>query len=201
MTYPIVHINGLPGVGKLTIARKLVDLLKSFNAKLVHNHLLIDPAGAVLPRSSNDYQPLRRAIRAAVFDTLVNSSDTFDFVFVFTDFQSSDEIGRSVIEEYRIMATCRGCSFVPVILTCSKEENLRRLVTPERSIHGKLTDLELVSYIQDNQEVHRLPNDPLQIELDVTTLDADAAARLIYTHILDVCVGLNPGLGERAGQQ
>lgn len=30
---PIVHINSFPGIGKLTIARKLVDLLKPFNGK------------------------------------------------------------------------------------------------------------------------------------------------------------------------
>jgi hypothetical protein len=194
MPFPIIHINGFPGIGKLTIARKLVDLLKPFNGKLVHNHLLIDPAGAVLPRSSNDYQPLRRAIRATVFDTLAKSPDTFDSVFVFTDFQSNDDIGHSVIAEYCSMAMRRSCALVPIILTCSKEENLRRLGTTERSMHGKLTDLELVSYIRDNDEVYRFPDGPLQMELDVTNLDADAAARLIYKHFLDVCVELDPGL-------
>ena len=184
MPFPIVHINGFPGIGKLTIARQLVDLLLCFNAKLVHNHLLIDPAGAVLPRSSEDYQPLRRAIRATIFNTLAKSSDTFDSVYVFTDFQSNDEEGTSVIEEYRAMAAHRKCNFVPIILKCSKEENLKRLVTAERSTHGKLTDLELVSSIRDNEVVHLLPG---EMELDITTLDAWAAARLIYTYVLDVC--------------
>lgn len=197
MPFPIVHINGFPGIGKLAIARKLVDLLKPFDGKLVHNHLMIDPAGAVLPRSSSDYQPLRRAIRAAVFDTLAKSPDTFGSVFVFTDFQSNDDIGRSVVAEYRSTAIRRNCTLVPVVLTCSKEENLRRLGTTERSIHGKLTDSELVSYIRDTVEVHRLPDNPLEMELDVTIMDADAAARLIYTHVLNVCVELNPGFGEQ----
>jgi hypothetical protein len=198
MPFPIVHINGFPGIGKLTIARKLVDLLKPFNGKLVHNHLLIDPAGAVLPRSSNDYQPLRRAIRAAIFDTLAKSLDTFDSVFVFTDFQSNDDIGSSVVAEYRSMAMQRSCTLIPVILTCSKDENLRRLGTTERSTHGKLTDSELVSYIRNNSQVHRFPDDPLEMRLDVTTLDADVAARLIYTHVLDICVELNPSLSGQA---
>lgn len=66
MALPLVHINGFPGIGKLNIARKLVELLQQFDAKLVHNHLLIDPASAVLPRSSPNYQPLRRAIRDAI---------------------------------------------------------------------------------------------------------------------------------------
>lgn len=198
MPFPIVHINGFPGIGKLTIARKLVDLLKPFNGKLVHNHLLIDPADAVLPRSSSDYQPLRGAIRAVVLDMLAESLDTFGSVFVFTDFQTNDDIGHSVLAEYRSMAMRRNCSLVTVILTCSKKENLRRLGTTERSIHGKLTDSKLVSYIRDNEEVHQLPDNRLEMELDVTTLDADAAARLIYAHILDVCVEFNSGFSEQA---
>lgn len=187
MPLPIIHINGFPGIGKLTIARILVDLLKQFNAKLVHNHLLIDPASAVLPRSSSDYQPLRRAIRAAVFDTLAQSADTFDSVYIFTDFQSSDEVGSAVMAEYVGMAARRKCHLVPVILSCSKEENLKRLGTTERSMHGKLTDDEVVSGIRTRQEVHRWPDSPLQMELDITELDADMAARLIYEHVVRLC--------------
>ncbi|KAI8721627.1 hypothetical protein NCS52_00304600 [Fusarium sp. LHS14.1] len=197
MSLPIVHINGFPGIGKLTIARKLVTLLAPYNGKLVHNHLLIDPAGAVLPRSSSDYQPLRRAIRDAIFNTLAVSRDTFDSVFVFTDFQSDDDVGRAVMAEYRAMAARRGCTFVPVTLTCGKEENLRRLTSSERALRGKLTDAELVSHIRDNAVVHQSLKDPFQVELDLTELDADAAARMILEHVLKVCVKLSSWLGEK----
>ncbi|KAF4505962.1 hypothetical protein G6O67_006094 [Ophiocordyceps sinensis] len=196
MPLPIVHINGFPGIGKLTIARKLVALLAPYNGKLVHNHLLIDPAGAVLPRSSADYQPLRRAIRAAVFDALATSRDTFDSVFVFTDFQSDDDVGRAVMAEYRAMAARRGCTFVPVTVTCGKEENLRRLASSERSLHGKLTDAELVAHICDNAVIHQSPGDPFQMELDLTELDAHVAARMVYEHVLDVCAELSSRPGE-----
>ena len=114
---------------------------------------------------------------------------------MFTDFQSDDDIGRSALAEYRSMARRRHCTFVPILLTCSKEENLRRLGTTERSLHGKLTDSELLSYFRDNDEVHRLPD---EMELNVTTLDADAAARLIYTHLLDMCAELNAAPGGQA---
>ncbi|CAG9948838.1 unnamed protein product [Clonostachys rosea f. rosea IK726] len=161
-----------------------------FKGKLVHNHLLIDPAGAILPRSSADYQPLRCAIRAAVFDALAVSRDTFDSVFVFTDFQSDDEIGSAVMGEYRAMAARRDCTFVPITLTCSKEENLRRLDSSEGSVHGNLTDAELVARLRDNAVMHQSPGDPFQLELDLTELDADAAARMVHQHILEVCVEL-----------
>jgi hypothetical protein len=121
MPLPIIHINGFPGTGKLTIAWKLVALLAPYNGKLVHNHLLIDPAGAILSRASVDYQPLRRAIRTAIFDTLATSQDTFDSVFVFTDFQSDDDIGSAVMAEYRAMATRRGCAFIPIVVIAARK--------------------------------------------------------------------------------
>lgn len=141
---------------------------------------------------------MRGAIRAVVFDTLAKSPYTFDSVFVFTDFQSNNDLGRSVVADYRSMTMRRNCTLVAVILTCSKEENLKCLGSTEGSIHGKLTDSQLLSYIRDNDELHRLLDDPLEMELDVTTLDADAAARLMYTHLLDVCVELNPTFSEQS---
>ncbi|KAM0354937.1 hypothetical protein ACHAPU_000777 [Fusarium lateritium] len=187
MPHPIIHINGFPGTGKLTIARKLVALLGAQNGKLVHNHLLIDPAGAILPRTSSDYQPLRRAIRTAIFDTLATSQDTFDSIFVFTDFQSDDAIGRGVMEEYRAMASRRGCAFVPITVTCSMEENMRRLVSTERTQHGKLTDAELMAHVRDTSIIHQTPEDHWGMELNLTELDADMAAAMLYKHVAEVC--------------
>ncbi|TVY75382.1 hypothetical protein Focb16_v005198 [Fusarium oxysporum f. sp. cubense] len=191
MPLPIIHINGFPGQGKLTIARKLIELLKPYNGKLVHNHLLIDPVGAILPRSSPDYQPLRRAVRSVIFDALAVSQDTMESIVVFTDFQSNDGIGRGVMTEYCDMAARRGCTFVPITITCSKEENLRRLASSERVLHEKLTDTVLVAHLRDNDVVHQWPDDPFHMELDVTKLQADAAARVIHEHVLRVCKELH----------
>lgn len=200
MSYPIVHINSYPGVGKLTIARKLVEMLRSFNGKLVHDLLLINPARAVLSRASDDFETLQRAMRTAILNTLTTSKDTFDSVFVFTDFLYNDDLGRSVMAECRDTAMHRNCTFVPILLTCSDEENLDRLVTTERSSLGKLTDPRLLPYLWGHDEIHPLPDDTLGMELDVTTLDADAAARLIFTHVLDDCVELN-SRSRRLNQQ
>ncbi|RGP79773.1 aaa atpase family [Fusarium longipes] len=192
MALPIIHINGFPGVGKLTIARKLVDLLSPYNGKLVHNHLLIDPVGAILPRSSPDYQTARRAVRSVIFDALAVSHDTADSVFIFTDFQSNNEIGRGVIAEYCNMTERRGCTFVPVTVTCNKEENLRRLASTERTVHGKLTDATLVAHLRENAVVYQWSkDDPYHMELDITELNVDEAAHAIFEHVLAVCKELS----------
>ncbi|KAM0420372.1 hypothetical protein ACHAPT_011791 [Fusarium lateritium] len=52
---PIIYINGFPATGKFAIARHLVSLFKADTAKLVHNHLLINPADAILDRDQPGY--------------------------------------------------------------------------------------------------------------------------------------------------
>lgn len=100
--------------------------------------------------------------------------------------------------EYESAARDRRCTFVPIILSCAKDENLKRLESKERWLHGKLTDTALVSYILDNEGVHKFKDHPLQMELDVTHIEPMTAARLLYNHVLKVCIDLNAGLGKEA---
>ena len=86
------------------------------------------------------------------------------------------------------MATRRGCSFVPITVTCTKEENLRRLISSDRLLHGKLTDTEVVAHLRDVAVVYQWPkDDQFHIQLDITDLDVDTAARTIFEHVLKVC--------------
>lgn len=84
------------------------------------------------------------------------------------------------------MAARRGSAFISIVVTCSKEENLRRLTSMERSQHEKLTDVELVARIRDNSAIHQSLDDFFRMELDVTELDEDTAAHMMYGHILKV---------------
>jgi hypothetical protein len=126
-----------------------------------------------------------------IFEPLAISCDTFDSIYIFTDFQCRDYIGCAVMAEYHAMAARRGCSFVPITLTCSKEENLRRLVCPEQSRHGKLADAKLVAHICETTTIYQSLVNPVRLELDFTALDATVAARLLHQHIVRVCVQLN----------
>ncbi|KAJ6031339.1 hypothetical protein N7540_002071 [Penicillium herquei] len=154
---PIIHLNGFPGVGKLTIARYLVKLLSS--AKLVHNHLLINPTDAVLHRTQPGYQTLRHAIRQTILSTLINEPATFDTTYIFTDFQSDDELGAAVCEEYRTTAKLRGTDFIPIMLFCDEKTNMQRLVSSDRELHSKLTDIKLVTKFRLEEDVHRWPSE------------------------------------------
>src|SRR5208282_864389 len=103
---------------------------------------------AVLPRSSPQYQELRFQLRQVLFETLATASDTFEFVYVllafhmnaylhwssyiFTDFQSDNELGREVVGHYAQAARDRGCTFIPVVLTCDAAVNAQRMRSGER---------------------------------------------------------------------
>ena len=52
----IIHINGWPGTGKLTVGRLLAERL---GARLVDNHTLLNPAEALFSRSD----PLHASLR------------------------------------------------------------------------------------------------------------------------------------------
>lgn len=192
---PIIHINGLPGTGKLTIAREALALLQHhFTAsgstnqvKLVHNHLLINPADAVLHRTQPGYQALRKALRDAVFSTLSREPATFATVYLFTDWQSGDAAGSAVCREYQAMARERGSGFVPVLVSCGEAENITRLGSGEREGWGKITDKELLVRFRgrvDAPPVYLFEGVEERLEVDVTGLSAGEAARVVVGHVL-----------------
>lgn len=183
-------INSFPGVGKLTVARELVNLLGGYSkARLVDNHLLIDPAAAVLPRSAAHYQQLRKDLRSAIFDALIVSPDSFSIIYIFTDFQSANDLGAEVCSEYLKAAERRGSAFVPITLTCSSEENLRRASSTDRAAFGKskLLDTTLISEMRQRGQIYRFDTAE-QLEIDTTSRSASDTAGLILTHLRHLCL-------------
>lgn len=193
---PIIHLNGFPGTGKLTVA-KLLEKLLAPRARLVHNHLLINPAEAVLRRDEVGYQSLRQAIRAAIFSSLVASTATHDFAYLFTDFQSNDEIGSAVCAEHRAAAKDRGCQLISVVLSCDDDTNLARLSTEERRVHGKIVDAALLKRFRQGVVIHRFDQlGEMSFELDVSNLSAEETAQQLLDYIIKVCPELTPGVGQ-----
>ncbi|EEU35866.1 uncharacterized protein NECHADRAFT_29433, partial [Fusarium vanettenii 77-13-4] len=124
---PIIYINAFPGTGKLTIAKHLVSLFQTGSVKLIHNHLLINPADAVLDRDQEGYQKLRRKIRRAIFKPLIKNEETYHCAYIFTDFQTDNDLGINTSLEYMHCAEERHCQFIPITLVCEESVNLKRL--------------------------------------------------------------------------
>ncbi|KPM46453.1 hypothetical protein AK830_g200 [Neonectria ditissima] len=177
-----IYINGYPGVGKLTVANELCKLLP--NAKVVSNHLLIDPVAAVFERTAREYQPLRRALRRELLTSLAAAESTRDVTWIFTDQQSSNELGSSTAKEYQIAAALRGSPFISVILSCELDENLRRAVGEGRGngSNTKLTDLAILRTIRQGEDIFHFRAET-EMELDLTDLSPSEAGRKIYEHV------------------
>ncbi|RDJ27334.1 nucleoside kinase [Bosea caraganae] len=169
----IIHINGWPGSGKLTIARELASLL---GARLLDNHTIINPAEALFDRRDPLYRPLRKGLRAVIFDHVAQMKPG---VLILTDAISDDAFDSALFEEYRALAAQRGALLVSVVLNCSPEKNAERLVAAGRAERHKLTDPAVLASLRAAHHLLRPAGVPL-IELDVSELEpADAAAILM----------------------
>ncbi|MGD9478209.1 AAA family ATPase [Shinella sp. G-2] len=169
----IVHINGWPGTGKLTIGRLLADRL---GARLLDNHTMINPAEALFSRADPLNRSLREAVRGAVFDHLSRVPPGSSYVF--TDALSDDAADQKTFEWYFDLARARGARLAAVVLDCDLDENRRRLVAGERAGHRKLVDLSVLEGLRARHRLLRAPAD-IRFELDVTALAAEEAARVI----------------------
>lgn len=187
---PIIYINAFPGTGKLTIAKHLVSLFQAGTVKLVHNHLLINPADAVLDRDQPGYQKLRHKIRRAILKPLIKNEETHYSAYIFTDFQTDNELGINTSLEYMHCAEKRRCQFIPITLVCDEEVNLRRLVSDDREIHGKLVDAELVRNFRRGSSVFGSKGYTDGFTLDVTSLSAEEAAAEIARHLVKVSMAM-----------
>ncbi|MEI3850182.1 MULTISPECIES: AAA family ATPase [Ensifer] len=174
----VVHINGWPGTGKLTIARHLAERL---GARLADNHTLINPAEALFARSDPLYRSLRATVRKSVFEHLGRAPREQSFVF--TDALSDDAADTRAFEDCAALARDRGARFVAVVIDCDVEENLKRLTRAGRSKQHKLTDPAILLELRAKHRLLR-GNGHAVVEIDVTTLGANEAAEHIAGRIL-----------------
>lgn len=105
-----------------------------------------------------------------------------DTTWIFTDSRSSDPIGRSAAQDFKLAAERRGVKFIPVILNCSIEENLKRAASARRSTTAKITDPEVIHKIRQEETMYRFGIEE-DLELDVTMMKAFEAAQRICHHV------------------
>ena len=170
----IVHINGWPGCGKLTIARVLTKML---DGRLVDNHTLLNPAECLFDRGDPGHGKLRKAVRFLVFEHMVELPT--NKALVFTDALADGDWDRAMFEDCRRLAAKRGARLVSAVLSCDADENRRRLVSPARAELHKLVRIDVLDELRAKYRLLR-PDGIALIELDVTALSAEAAAAALY---------------------
>jgi hypothetical protein len=128
----LIFISGLPGVGKLTVAKELSALT---GYKLFHNHLVVDLLLSVFPFGSPQFVDLRESIWLSVFDQ-AGRAGLPGLIFTFA---AENTVRQSFVTKAQDAVAANGGTIFFAELVCDERELQQRLDTPSRRKHAKLT--------------------------------------------------------------
>jgi ribosome-binding ATPase YchF (GTP1/OBG family) len=173
----IIYLIGKPGVGKYTIAQ---ELAKS-GYIICDNQLANNPIFTLLNYDGFSKIPEYAWDKIAKIRTII-----FDFIeqesgknYVLTNVLNDDEGDRKLYHQVEKMADKRGSLFIPVKLSISEQEHLKRITQPTRRERWKSIDPQDIyepAKLLDITHAHLL-------ELDVSNLSAADAAAIILRHV------------------
>ena len=131
----IIHINGWPGSGKLTVARVVARKLE---ARLLDNHALHDVSARLCDRHTREYWELYYQVRDVAFQR-IRALPSHEVIVMTNALTLESDRERQVWAAVKALALDRGVPLVAVTLQCSLDENVRRIASEGRR-DRKLTD-------------------------------------------------------------
>ncbi len=179
MKNTVVYIIGLPGTGKLSVAK---ELCKKKQIKLIDNHLISNIIFSISDDINNDkHLDFRTKIRNIALDAVADIAKPEEN-FILTNVLYKNSVDwYSPVEK---MAMKRNAKFVPIELVCSRDENMKRIQSEGRSAQYKATDVKVVD------EASSLGlwefQHPNKLVLDNTNLSISEAADVIIKHINNI---------------
>jgi ribose 1,5-bisphosphokinase PhnN len=179
-----IYLIGFAGTGKLTIAKAL---RQQFDCLLVDNHLinnvvfsLIDPDGKT-PLPAEVWSRVAEVRGAALATIRGLSKPGRSFVFTNELLHGIDR-HAGVFKDVQETAQARGARLLVVRLHVEPDELARRVVSPERAQAFKEIDAQ--GALQRSRQHELLKPDGADcLDLDVTLLAPDEAARRILQHV------------------
>ena len=124
----LIFIYGLPGTGKLTVARELAKLT---GYKLFHNHLTVDLAASLFAHGSPEYFDYVRSLRLEAFARAAASNVDLIFTFWYSS------ISMPSVERYRDVIESAGGTVHFVHLHC-RPDILEQRVTGDSRLGKKI---------------------------------------------------------------
>lgn len=172
----LIFLHGMPGVGKLTVARELAKLT---GYRVFHNHLVVDLALSLFEFGSPPFVALREKLWLETFAQAAAAKlDGLIFTFAF-----DRTVRGGFVEDTRGVIESAGGEILFVELTCSTEELERRIEQPSRQRFGKLSSLEQFRELKEDGAFVD-PGIPAErLIVDTTELSASEAANLIVSSL------------------
>lgn len=170
----LIFLHGPPAVGKLTVARALVDMIP---ARLMDNHATIDLARTVFDFGAPGFWDLVYTLRLDMLEAAARS----DLPYLITTGCYDHPDGLPVVAQWEEVLHRHAARLRPVYLTCTPEQLAQRVVHPDRATQGKLNTISgLKDYLARNDFLP-LPR-PDCVTVDTGTLSAQrAAAQIVRT--------------------
>lgn len=173
----IIDFNGMPGVGKLTIAKILAERI---NGRLIDNHLIIDLVMACVDREDGHYKPMLLEVSDLVLKHLVTSP--LSGAFIFTNALVNEiETDLKRYDAFEKLATDRDVPFIPILITCDFDVNRARLVSEDRKRKKKLTDQLIFDELTPQYTLYH-PEHPNALTIDNTGLSPDEVVDQVLAH-------------------
>lgn len=172
----LIFVHGMPGVGKLTVARELSHLT---GYRLFHNHLTVDLVESVFEFGSQAFVELREWIWLSVFEKAMGFGlPGLIFTFAFEPTVTDHFVSATV----ETVENAGGNVFF-VELRCDPDILEKRLTNPSRAAYRKLTS---VAKLRDLEAQGALETPPLprrNLVVDITELSPEKAARRICARL------------------
>jgi hypothetical protein len=175
----IVYLLGHPGVGKYTVGR---ELARQTGAVLIDNQVINHPILALFewdgtsqlpPGTEHWMAPIRDAVLGALEEIAPRSKS-----YVFTNNLADDPADIAIYDRLKRAAQMRGAVFLPVMLTCALDVQLRRVASEGRARRFKIADPEGVRRLMAATVLY-VPDDDALLTLDTTTMAPARTAALI----------------------
>ena len=161
----LIYLHGAPGVGKLTIATELAQLIP---ARVVDNHLTIDVARAVFDFGAPGFWPLVKSLREQVIMAAARS----DLPYLITTSSYSHPNDLPAFETAERLVTGNDGDVAPFYLTCSMEVLEARIGRQDRLDRGKLSSAAGLRTFLSNHNIGPVPRPNCK-----TVNTSDTAAR------------------------
>lgn len=172
----LLFVHGMPGVGKLTVARELFHLT---GYKLFHNHLTVDLVESVFEFGTEPFVELREWIWLSVFEKAI-ASGLAGLIFTFA-FEPT-VTGRFVQATVETIES-RGGKVFFVELRCDPNILEKRLTDASRAAYCKLTSVSKLRELKAQGALETPPLPRRNLVVDITELSPEKAARRICARL------------------
>ena len=182
----VIVLCGLPGVGKLTVAKGLARLR---GYRVFHNHLVFDAVEALFPFGSTAFVELRERLWLELLSRAVRER-VGDIIFTIAGDKALRADFLVTLVSALSQMEARVCC---VELICSVEELEERLISGDRSRFGKLNSVERFRQLDSVGAFPRLTMPPGTITIDTSGLSAEEATMNVDAEVNRACcVGHQP---------